>query len=544
MDMKELGKRRDDGAGGGADGTFSSLVENLGMSENLADSLGNALTGRRKTLTSLGLTDDSAKLLAGNVSLSELSDFLPDDCDIKFAESGGDYTKAFGSDGVTDGAMEKIRGCIQTNIIEDGEVGVKNDNCTVVIGDVSTRLNTGKDVVERRWGGLHKSVGYTLNELDGKTKSAFVDAFKDYYKDIGSESLNQVDSRRAAESWLRTLSESELGKTFSGDNLPALGQYVKGVIDQLQLMTGIEGGLAGLKTALQATDDATGIKNGIETMKSTKCDTAKDFWKQIPLTGGKSLSLTDEQMEALWENRKDWEKQLTTLKKSGDLDDESYNMLALIMVLVSTTSDGGKGAATRKGAFLACKEVSGQREFKQAWANSKTATLQEKGWDAAGLLNDINLNNVAKSADGAKALKQQLKENRDSLRINQMNAWCKDEKNGKATLAFCGCTEQDYWKVINTFLVKNQKDGENSGGKYSTYHPDNSGAKTGVEAYKAWIGQIESCREVLQGLAKDMANGADVSWNSINEMKGWVNGMNDTKLKDSLQSAWPWLKNN
>ena len=543
MDMKELGKRRDDGAGGGADGTFSSLVESLGMEEDLAKKLTEALDARRKALGDLGLTDASAKLLAGNVDLSNLSDFLPTDYDVKFADSGGDYTSAFGSDGITDQAIKNICAEIQQRIIEDGEVGVKDDNCTVVIGDVSERLATGTKVVGDRWGSLHKSVNYTLNELTGKTKSAFAQAFKNYYKDIGSSSLANVDSRRAAGSWLMALSESELGKTFSGDSLPALGQYVKGVIDQLELMTGIEGGLDGLEKTLTSADDTTGIKTGIEAMQNTRCASATDFWKKIPLKGGKSLGLTNEQMANLWKNRRDWDDQLNGLKKNGELDDESYNMLALIMVLVSTTSDDGKGAAARKEAFLACTNVTGQRQFKQAWAGSKTKTLTEKGWNAAGLLKDVNLNNVAKSADGAKALKEQLKKNRDALRKDQMNTWCKDEQNGKSTLDFCGCNEQEYWKVINTFLVKNQAKRKDSDGKYSTYHPSNDGAKAGVEKYNAWIGQINSCKEVLQGLAKDMASGTQVTWRNINEMKQWVNDMKDNTLKDSLQSAWTWLKN-
>ena len=544
MDMKELGKRRDDGAGGDTNGTFSSLVENLGMSEKLATGLSNALNERRKTLQRLGLTGDSAKLLAGNVSLSDLSDFLPNGYDVGFDNSGGDYTSAFGSEGVTDDAVKEICADIKDKILDDGEVGVKDDNCTVVIRDVSQRLTDGKEVVKKRWGALHDSVNYTLNELNGQTKSGFVQTFKGYYKDIGSASLAEVGSRRAAENWLQTLSDSELGKTFSGDGLPALGQYVKGVISRLEFMTGISGGLDGLATALTSTDDEIGIKEGIEAMQKSKCATAEGFWKQIPLKGGKSLGLADEQMEALWENRKDWESMLKTLKNNQSLDDESYNMLALIMVLVSTTSDDGKGAKARKTAFLECNSVTGQRAFKQAWAESKTATLTEKGWDANDLLNGIHLNNVAKSADGAKTLKEQLRKNRDALRRDQMNAWCEDEKNGKSTLDFCGCSEQEYWKVINTFLVKNQKDGKNSDGKYSTYHPGNEGAKTGVGAYNAWIGQINSCKDVLQDLAKDMAGGTAVSWKSIGEMKQWVSDMKDTNLKGSLHSAWPWLKQN
>ena len=544
MDMKELGKRRDDGAGGGAGETFSSLVESLDVSDQLADALAAALDARRGALQKLGLTEQSAKLLAGNVSLSTLPDFLPDGYDVKFAGTGGDYTKALGSGEVTESAVQKIREEIRTKILEDGEVGVKNDNCTVEIGDVSSRLVAGKSVVQDRWGALHTSVEYTLNELDGGTKTAFVDAFKGYYKDIGSSSLDEVNSRRTAEDWLGTLSESALGKTYSGDSLPALGRYVKEVIDKLEFMTGIENGLKGLTTALQSNDDETGIKAGIDTMQKERCNSAEDFWKKVPIAGGKSLGLTEDQMEELWKNRKTWEDQLTTLKQNDGLDDESYNMLAQIMVLVSTTSDEGKGAKARKEAFMACTSVAGQRAFKNAWADSKTTTLQEKGWDANGLLKGVNLNNVAKSADGATVLKQQLKKNRDGLRIDQMNAWCKDEKNGKNTLDFCGCTENDYWKVINTFLVKNRKDVKNSDGKYSTYHPSNDGAKTGVEAYNAWISQINSCKDVLQNLAKDMAGGNDVPWNSINDMKSWVNGMKDTRLKDSLQSAWPWLKQN
>ena len=544
MDMKELGKRRDDGAGDGAGGTFSSLVESLGMTNELANTLSAALAARRENLGKLGLTEASAKLLAGNVSLSSSSDFLPDGYDVKFDSSGGDYTNAFGSDGVTNNAVTVIRGEIKTKIVEDGEVGVENDNCTVVIGNVSDRLETGKEVVNQRWGKLHKSVDYTLNELNGETKSAFVDAFKNYYKDIGSGSLATVDSRRAAEGWLKTLSESALGKTFSGTDLPSLGKYVKGVIDKLSFMTGIEDGLEGLARALEGNEDTTGIKAGIEEMQKNKCDSAETFWNKVPITGGKSLSLTAEQMEELWNNRKNWESQLKNLKDGDALDKESYNMLALIMVLVSTTSDGGEGARARKDAFLKCNTVKGQRAFKQAWANSKTTTLRCKGWDADGLLTDINLNNVTKSAAGAKALKEQLKANRDSLRRDQMNTWCKDEKNGKSTLDFCGCAEQDYWKVINTFLVKNQKDDKNSDGKYSTYHPDNGGAGAGVAAYQAWIGQINSCKDVLQGLAKDMANGTEVTWDNISVMKQWVNQMNDTKLKDSLQRAWPWLAKN
>ena len=544
MDMKELGKRRDDGAGGGAGVTFSSLVKALEMTENVATALSDALDARRGALKKLGLTDDSAKLLAGNVSLSNLSDFLPDGYDVKFAESGGDYTKAFGSGDVTDAAVKAIRDEIKTKIVEDGEVGVKDDNCAVVIGDVSQRLATGKDVVDGRWGALHKSVNYTLNELDGQTKSAFAQTFNEYYKGIGSASLDNVDSRRAAEDWLGTLSGSELGKTYSGTGLPALGQYVKGVIDKLSFMTGIDGGLDGLAKALQGSDDTTGIKSGIEKMQTNKCDSAEAFWNKVPLTGGKSLSLTEKQMNELWENRKNWESQLKDLKGDDALDEESYNMLALIMVLVSTTSDEGKGVKVRKDAFLACNTVRGQRAFKQAWAESKKTTLEDKGWDAKGLLNDVNLNNVAKSADGAKALKQKLKQNRDALRRDQMNAWCKTGNNEKSTLDFCGCSDKDYWKVINTFLVKNQKDGKNSDGKYSTYHPGNGGAKAGVDAYNGWIGQINSCKDVLQNLAKDMANGADVSWQNITEMKQWVNEMQDTGLKESLQTAWPWLKSN
>ena len=543
MDMKELGKRRDDGAGGGAGGTFSSLVDDLGMTGTLAGSLGTALDGRRNALRGLGLTEGSAKLLAGNVNLSELSAFLPTDYDVKFADTGGDYTKAFGSGGVTESAVETIREEIETKILDDGEVGVKGDDCTVVIGDVSNRLQTGKDVVEKRWGRLHESVNYQMSELDGNTKSAFVGAFKTYYKDIGSDSLKDVDSRRGAEGWLKALSESALGKTYSGNDLPGLGRYVNGIISQLQFMTGIENGLDGLEQALQSADDETGIKAGIESMQKTKCDSANGFWKRVPLTGGKSLGLTDEQMIELWKNRKNWATQLNTLKNNDGLDDESFNMLALIMVLVSTTSDDGKGAETRKEAFLKCKSVHGQRKFKQAWAESKKATLQDKGWNADGLLKDVNLNNVAKSADGATALKKTLKANRDSLRRDQMNTWCQDEQHGKSTLDFCGCNKQEYWKIINTFLVKNQKEGKDSDGKYSTYHPGADGAKTGVAAYTAWIGQINSCKEVLQGLAKDMADGTEIKWQSINEMKQWVNDMKDTTLKDSLQSAWPWLEN-
>ena len=544
MDMKELGKRRDDGAGGGASGTFSSLVENLGMTDQLADSMRGALDSRRTALQKLGLTEASATLLAGNVSLSTLPNFLPDDYDVKFDGAGGDYTKAFETDGVTDDAVRKICTDIKDNILDDGEVGVKDDNCTVVIGDVSKRLVDGMDVVEKRWGALHKSVNYTLNELNGQTKSAFVDAFKNYYKDIGSASLGNVSSRRGAENWLETLSESELGKTFSGTGLPALGQYVNGVIGALEFYTGIQNGLDGLGQALQATEDTTGIKAGIEAMQKDKCDSAEAFWNKVPLTGGKSLDLTEEDMKTLWGKRKDWESALETLKKNQSLDEESYNMLALIMVLVSTTSDDGMDAAARKNAFLACNKVAGQRAFKQAWAKSKEATLQDKGWNADGLLNGVNLEQVEKNATGAKALKQQLKENRDALRRAQMNTWCKNEKNGKATLDFCGCADQDYWKVINTFLVKNQKDGKNSDGKYSTYHPDNDGAKTGVDAYNAWISQINSCKDVLQNLAKDMANGTEVSWKNITEMKQWVNDMQDTGLKESLQTAWSWLKSN
>ena len=508
MDMKELGKRRDDGAGDGTEDTGATALQNLGGTaldlEKLnasLDKLKNAISDRQKTFTGIGFSKKTAAQLVQHVTKTNQSDFLTEM--LKWEESNGE------TDATTNEGIGKLRGGIES--IFEGQ-------CEIESGG-------GRSLV---------TTVYSLERLAGEGDPAVYKSFwapelaAAYGDDLGTTSFDLTKQKEAFK------------KAFNGA-LEILGAKVEGHVSAREWMAKMHTELPLYAKNAQSTDYGTNLRklatalndskltfdvdNITELTNDSNVKSIDDLLTQLVSENSSvKLNITDTQLEEIW-NAKDSE--VDEKINALGLKENQANQIKRARFMMA----GKKKKASRKTLFLQCNTPKGMANVVSAWVGDKNDSFKKKGWgDQAVLIPGEKVkafNNMEDGLEINKAVAKLRDERRIEILKNDIKGIKDEVKSGVDVLKFFG--DENGVATLCKLMNAGSSKQDTLPGTRDT---------AAVESLKAWVTDMNSCLEWM----KTQFN--TDGWESADAMKTWINTEQNVApaLREKLQDAWPWLK--
>ena len=507
MDMKELGKRRDDGAGDGPEDTGASELKNLGGTaldlESLkADlkKLKEAISGREDTFTGIGFSKETAAKLVQHVTKTDQSDFLTDM--LKWEGSNGT------TDATTDGAIESLRESIQAIFEGQCEIRTAGGNGLVTeIYNLETLAESGDPGVYKSFWEPELAAAYG-DDLEKTTfdltnqKGDFTTAFNGALGILGAN----VEGHVSARNWMSGLHKS----------LPLYTKDAKS--------TDYGTNLRKLATALNDSHFTFDVEN-IKSLAG-KAEGIDDLLTQLVSENSSvKLNITEKQLEEIW-NAKDSE--VESKIDELQLTDEQAKQIKRARFMMA----GKKKKESRKTLFLQCNTPKGMANVVSAWVQDKNDSFEGKGWGKGAVLIPGEKVGEFNKMDNGLEINKAVAVLRDGRRIEILKNDIKDIKNtvadGVDVLKFFG----DEAGVATLCKLMN------AGSSKQDTLPGNRNAQA-VETLKEWVSNMNSCVTWMQKQFKQ-------TWKNAEGMKAWINKDDNVApaLREQLQSAWPWLQQN
>ena len=506
MDMKELGKRRDDGAGNGTEDTGKKALQGLGgtaldlesLKVNL-DQLKEAISDRATTFEEIGFSKDTAVTLVQHVTKTNQSDFLTDM--LKWEGSNGTTSAT------TDAQIEELQKKIESIFEGQCEISsAEGRGLQTKVYNLETLANDGDPAVYKSFWAPELTAAYG-DDLENtsfdltKQKEAFKTAFNGALKILGAKVDGHVDAR----SWM-----AELHK-----DLPLYTQDAKS--------TDYGANLRKLATALidnKLTFDAGNIKE----LAGEAKDIEGLLTQLVSEKSSVKLNITDQQLEGIW-NAKDSEVEATI--KALELTEQQANQIKRARFMMA----GKKKKESRKRLFLQCNTPKGMANVVSAWVQDKNDSFKNKGWgDDAVLIPSESVSEFNKMDDGLK-INKAVAELRDERRIAILQddiKSIKDSVKGDVdVLKFFG-DEQGVATLCKLMNTGDSKQDTLPGSRDTT----------AVTNLRTWVSDMNAC---LAWMGEQF----NTTWDTADAMKEWINKDENVApaLREKLQIAWPWLKN-
>ena len=509
MDMKELGKRRDDGAGDGPEDTGKQALQDVGGTAlNLdslkadLDKLKEAISARESTFTGIGFSTDTAAKLVQHVTKTEQSEFLTEM--LKWDGSNG-TTRA-----TTDAEIETLRNRIEE--IFEGQCEIKSadgEGLKTGVYSLEELAASGDPAVYKSFWAPELAAAYG-DDLDKtnfdltKQKEAFKSAFNSALAILGAN----VEGHVSARAWMRGMYEK----------LPLYTKDAKSADYGTNLRK-----LAAALNNGHLTFDASEISN-----EATECkDIDGLLARLVSENSSVRLNIKDTQLEEIWEAKNnEVERKITAL----GLTEKQASQIKRARFMMA----GGKSKKeSRKQLFLRCNTPKGMANVVTAWVTNKNNSFKNKGWgdDAVLIPGDKvgEFNNMENGLEINKAVAAL----RDARRIDILKddiKGIKDAvKNGVDVLKFFG-DEQGVATLCKLMNADSSKKDTLPGTRDAT----------AVDTLKDWVSDMDSC---LDWMKKQFRTDG---WESADAMKRWINNDQNVApaLREKLQAAWPWLKQN
>ena len=508
MDMKELGKRRDDGAGGGTEDTGQEALSTLGGTaldlrslEADLDALTKAISDRTATFTGIGFSEETAVKLVQHVTKTSQSDFLTDM--LKWEGSNGT------TNATTDEDIQKLR---------DGIVDIFEGQCEITRAGgkgLVTNVSSLETLAEKGDPAVYKSFwepelaaaygdGLENTTFDLTTqKEAFKTAFNDALKILGAK----VEGHVSARDWMAKMHEQ----------LPLYTQDAKS--------TGYGTNLRKLATALTASHLTFDVNN-IKSLTDEAKDIDNLLTQLVSENSSVKLNITEKDLETIW-NAKNSE--VDNKIKALELTEQQAEQIKRARFMMA----GGKSKKeSRKQLFLQCDTPKGMASVVSAWVQDKNDSFKTKGWgDDAVLIPGDKVKDFNAMADGLeinKAVAALRDERRIEILQNDIKGIKDGVKDGVDVLKFFGDEKgvATLCKLMNAGSAKK----DTLPGQRDTQ---------AVKALEEWVSKMNGCL----GWMKTQFN---TSWDDAGAMKAWINKDENVApaLREQLEAAWPWLKNN
>ena len=508
MDMKELGKRRDDGAGDGIEDTGNKALQGLGETaldlENLKadlNKLKDAISDRTATFTGIGFSKETAAKLVQHVTKTNQSDFLTDM--LKWEGSNGT------TDATTDGGVEKLRKNIES--IFEGQCEIKSaegGGLVTQVYSLETLASEGDPSVYKSFwepeltAAYGDALGTTTFDLT-QQKEAFKQAFNEALAILGAK----VEGHVSARNWMAEmhtelrLYTQDAKSTNYGTNLRKLATAL---------------------TASHLTFDVDNIKSLTEEAK----DIEGLLTQLVSENSSVKLNITVQQLEEIW-NAKNSE--VETKIKALQLTEQQANQIKRARFMMA---GGKKKKDSRKQLFLQCNTPKGMANVVSAWVQDKNDSFKDKGWDNnAVLIPGDKVKEFNKMENGLE-INKAVAELRDQRRIEILQndiKGIKDAVKGEVdVLKFFG-DEQGVATLCKLMNANSTKQDTLPGTR----------SATAVDDLKQWVSDMDRCLDWM----KEQFN---TTWDNADAMKTWINKNENVApaLREKLQSAWPWLKQN
>ena len=508
MDMKELGKRRDDGAGDGAEDTGKKALSELGGTaldlEGLKadlDKLKVAISDRESAFTGIGFSNDTAAKLVQHVTKTNQSDFLTGM--LKWEGSNGT------TDATTDAGVEKLVANIETIFEGQCEIRTAGGNgLKTEVYRLETLAEKGDPKVYKSFWAAELAAAYgdglekTTFDLTNQ-KEAFKTAFNGALGVLGAK----VEGHVSARSWM-----AELHK-----NLPLYTQNAQS--------TDYGTNLRKLATALNESKlkfDVTDIGNEAE-----ECESIDGLLTRLVSENSSvKLNITEQQLEDIWNAGNST---VDSKIKALNLTDQQAKQIKRARFMMA----GGKSKKeSRKKLFLQCNTPKGMAGVVSAWVADKNDSFKNKGWGDNAMLIPVEKVKELNRMDNGLEINKTVAALRDKRRIEILRVdiqGIKDEVKGDVdVLKFFG----DEQGIATLCKLMNA-----NGSKKETLPGERD--EKAVETLKEWVSDMKQCLEWM----KTQFN---TTWDSADAMKKWINTKDNvaSALREKLQTAWPWLKQN
>ena len=507
MDMKELGKRRADGADDGSEDTGKKALSALGGTAldlaNLKadlDKLKGAVSGREEAFTGIGFNKDTAAKLVQHVTTTNQRDFLTDM--LKWVGSNGT------TEATTDDGIKRLRDAIED--IFEGQCEIQSANGKELTTKVTSLEKLAKegdpDVYKSFWApelaaAYGEKVEQTKFDLANQ-KEAFKTAFNGALKILGAK----VDGHVSARSWMTEMHKTlplytkDAGSTDYGTNLRKLATTL---------------------TDNHLTFDADGISTaagGCENMNSL-------LTQLVSENSSVKLNITSNQLEEIW-NAKNSEVE-NKINALGLTEQQAKQIKRARFMMA-----GGKSKKeSRKELFLQCDTPKGMATVVSNWVGDKNDSFKRKGWGDNAVLIPGEKVAVFTNMDDGLEINKAVAALRDARRIDILQKDIKNIKDGVKgnvdVLKFFG----DEGGVATLCKLMNAHSSKQDT-LPSTRDTD------AVETLKTWVANMNECLEWM----KTQFN--TDGWESADKMKEWINKDENVApaLREKLQSAWAWLK--
>ena len=511
MDMKELGKRRADGAGDGNEDTGREALSKLGGTaldlESLRadlDQLKGAISARETTFTDIGFSKETAAKLVQHVTKTEQSDFLTEM--LKWKGSHGT------TEATTDTGIETLRNKIAA--IFEGQCEIQSAGGKGLVTNVysldTLAGNGDPDVYKSFWepelaAAYGEGLATTTFDLP-KQKEAFTQAFNGALEVLGAKVEGHVSARK----WMAQLH----------DDLPLYTTNAQS--------TDYGTNLRKLATALNDSRlrfDVTDIKKLTEDSNVKNIDGL--LAQLVSENSSVRLNITEGQLEEIW-NAKSSE--VETKIKALELTDQQAKQIKRARFMMA----GGKSKKeSRKKLFLQCNTPKGMANVVSAWVEDKNDSFKEKGWGEEVVLIPGDRVTEFNKMDAGLEINKAVAALRDTRRIEILTHDIKNIKDNVKSdvdvLEFFG----DKKGVATLCKLMNA-------GSAKTDTLPGTRDPQAVESLKQWVSEMGSC---LTWMKQQFTS---KGWESADAMKAWINNEQNVApaLREQLQTAWPWLKQN
>ena len=507
MDMKELGKRRDDGAGDGTEDTGKEALQKLGGTaldlESLKadlEKLNGAISEREQTFTGIGFSKDTAARLVQHVTRTTRSDFLTDM--LKWEGSSGT------TEATTDSGVEELRKKIES----------------IFEGQCEIRTAGGSGLVT-------KVVNLDTLAADGDPE---------VYKSFWAPELTAAYGDDLEKTQFDLTKQKEAFKTAFNGALAILGAQVEGHVSARTWMAGMHENLPLYTTNAQSTDYGTNLRKLATALNGSKltfdvgdisnevneCKSIDDLLTRLVSENSSvKLNITKEQLEEIWNAKNE---EVEGKIKALELTEQQAKQIKRARFMMA---GGKKKKDSRKQLFLQCNTPKGMANVVSAWVKDKNDSFKGKGWgNDAVLIPGEKVSEFNKMDDGLeinKAVAALRDERRIEILQNDIKGIKDGVKDGVDVLEFFG----DKQGVATLCKLMNA-----NGTKQDTL-PGARDTKA-VETLKQWVFDMNSCLGWMkQQFETD-------GWEDAGSMKEWINKDDNVApaLREKLQDAWPWLK--
>lgn len=511
MDMKELGKRRadgtGDGTGGGMEDTGAKALQDLGGTaldlDSLKADLGklqNAISDRESTFTGIGFSKDTAAKLVQHVAKTDQSDFLTDM--LKWEGTNGT------TEATTDSAVDTLKQQIENIFEEQCEIrSAGGEKLKTEVYSLETLAKEGDPSVYKSFWARELAAAYG-EDLENQTfdltkqKDAFKQAFNSALGILGAS----VDGHVSARSWMGKM-HKQLPLYTTDANSPDYGTNLRKLAKVL----------GDSRLTFDVNDISTEVK---------ECKGIDDLLTRlVSESSSVKLAITERQLEEIW-NAKSSE--VETKIRALELTDGQAKQIKRARFMMA----GKKKKESRKALFLQCNTPKGMANVVSAWVSDKNESFKKKGWgDNAVLIPGEATTEFSKMENGLE-INEAVAALRDERRIAILQEDIKGIKNEMEgdvdVLKFFG-DEQGVATLCKLMNANSPKQNTLPGTRNAE----------AVKTLKAWVSDMNKC-------LKWMKEQFHTSWDSADAMKEWINKDDNVApaLRDSLQSAWPWLKQN